>query len=92
MSDENDPYRPRWQADPANANLVRWWDGAEWNTSVSPQVALLNQVTRDNGKLKNEIDKIRYRVGFLALVVLVSLVFSSLVVISSIATLRNAGL
>lgn len=92
MTDAYDPTYSHWSSDPKDRTLVRYWDGYQWEEPIDPKVALLNQIAFDNAQLKRDIDTIRYRVGFLALVVLMSLLASIGIVVSSLTTLRAAGL
>lgn len=92
MSDGYDPTYPHWSRDPNDGTLVRWWDGDQWEAPIDPEVAMLNQIAFDNAELKSDIDTIRYRVGFLALSVLMSILASLGIFVWSVTALRAAGL
>ena len=83
---------PKWHQDPKDPNLVRYWNGFDWSMPSTINFALLTQAEdnfednfelltqiRDgNRRIEDHLHKIRFRVGFLALVVLVPILLSLL--------------
>lgn len=89
MEEQPESTDPEWYQDTKDSNMVWWWDGVEWTGPTPIGLALLNQLTGDNeiamtqmttltAGVKEELSKIRFRVGFLALVTLVSIVLALL--------------
>lgn len=102
MEDDPESSDPEWYQDTQNPNLVWWWDGTEWTGPTPINLALLNQLTMDNRlvmsqfgngmvSIREEVSKIRFRVGFLALVVLVPLVISILAIGNFISIFGNSS-
>ena len=102
MEDDPESVDPEWYQDTQDQNLVWWWDGTEWTGPTPINLALLKQLTMDNRLLMSqfgdgmvsiraELSKIRFRVGFLALVVLVPLVISILAIGNFISIFGNSS-
>lgn len=70
---------PGWYEDTDNPKLVRRWSGSSWTSSMSIEMAQLHELSRLNSKY-GELRKIAFRVGFLALLAVIGIVFSLLVI------------
>lgn len=103
MEEQPESTDPEWYQDTKDPNMVWWWDGFEWAGPTPVGLALLNQLTEDNeiamtqltsltASVKEELSMIRFRVGFIALVVLVSLCTTAYIIFKSAAALRGIGL
>lgn len=76
-----------WNIDPKDLNTLRKFKAGIWSEPINVQVAQLDLLD----KIENHLDRIRFRVGFLALMVLLSILASLFFLLSAISSLGNLG-
>lgn len=91
-----DTPKEGWHLDPTDPKRVSRFSAGEWSKSMTVDEALLNYLhdieskTKYFNKIERNIDSIRFRVGFLALVTLVGVILTILIFASSLATFLSA--